>query len=393
MEKTMKEIISSPIYCVLLVVAFLLGACSHPVDESWLDKTSSDFHGKSDLVCENCHDLSVDCGGCHFGPFGDKSPSEWVHGTTPHQQLVANGSVCDSCHELSRSFGNGPEACHDCHGLSALHVAGKDLLDRTSPDYHGSSELNCAGCHDLVADCSTCHFGSSGDKSPSEWVHGTTPHDQLVANKAVCNSCHELSRSFGNGPEACHDCHGLPVSHETGEPWLNRSNPGYHGSSELNCAGCHDLVADCSTCHFGASGDKSPSEWVHGTDPHDQLEAHNAVCNSCHELTRGYGNGPEACHDCHGLPVSHETGEPWLNRSNPGYHGSSELTCADCHDLVADCSTCHFGPSGDKSPSDWIHGRGNHKQLEAYGPVCNTCHGLNRGYGNGPEACHDCHED
>ena len=387
----MAKTISFPICFMILVVALFFGACSHPVDESWLDKASKDFHGTSDLLCEICHDLEADCSGCHFGSSGNNSPSDWIHGTTPHEELESSGPVCNSCHEFNRSYGNGPDTCHDCHGLSALHETGEDLLNKTSSDFHGSSDLTCIDCHDLAADCSGCHFGSSGNKSPSDWVHGTTPHGQFVVNGPVCNSCHDLNRSLGKGPDTCHDCHGLPVSHATGEPWLNKGNPDFHGSSELTCIDCHDLVDDCSGCHFGSSGNKSPSGWVHGTTPHEEVVASETVCNSCHELNRGYGNGPEACHDCHSLPVSHATGELWLNKSNPDFHGSSELTCIDCHDLVADCNECHFGSTGDKSPSGWAHGTIPHEEVGASETVCNSCHELNRGYGNGPEVCHDCH--
>ena len=389
----MGRTISNPICLMLFVVSLVFGACSHPVDESWIDNNSTDFHGTSTLNCAECHDLSVDCSSCHFGALGDKSPSEWVHGTNLHGQLVASGPVCNRCHTLSRSYGNGPGTCHDCHGLPVSHDTGEPWLNKSNPDFHGSSELSCSDCHDLVADCSECHFGALGDKSPSEWVHGTDSHEQLESGGPVCNTCHELNRSFGNGPDACHDCHGLPVSHDTGEPWLNKSNPDFHGSSELNCSDCHNLPVDCSSCHFGVLGDKSPSEWVHGTDSHEQLESSGPVCNRCHGLNRSYGNGPEACHDCHGLPVFHDTGEPWLNKSNADFHGTSTLNCAECHDLSVDCSSCHFGALGDKSPSEWVHGTDSHEQLESSGPVCNTCHALSRSYGNGPGACHDCHED
>ena len=237
----MGKTISCPICCMFLVVSLLFGACSHSVDDPWLDKTNPDFHGTSNLRCEICHDPSVDCSSCHFGASGDKSPSEWVHGTNPHEELEGSGPVCNSCHTLNRSYGNGPEACHDCHRLPASHVTGESWLNGSNPDFHGTSVLSCADCHDLSVDCNSCHFGSSGDKSPSEWIHGTDSHEELEGSGSVCNRCHALNRSYENGPEACHDCHGPPVSHVTGEPWLNGSNSDFHGTSVLNCADCHDL--------------------------------------------------------------------------------------------------------------------------------------------------------
>jgi hypothetical protein len=182
-------------------------------------------------------------------------------------------------------------------------------------------------------------------------------------------------------------------SHPTDDSWLDKKSPRFHGKSLLNCDKCHDTENECSQCHFGADGSKSPSAWIHGTTPHDQLSASEAVCNSCHEVNRSYGNGPAACHDCHALPAAHVLGEAWLNKTSPDFHGGSTLNCSSCHDTATECSQCHFGADGSKSPTEWVHHQGSHKSLVVSGPVCNTCHALNRSYGNGPAACHDCHDD
>ena len=295
----MRRQIYQPGFIIVLMLSLNLSSCSHPTDDSWFNKKSSLFHGNSMLNCDKCHDTETECVICHFGPTGSKSPSAWVHGTTPHGQLSASAGVCNICHAVERSFGNGPNACHDCHELTSLHSMGEPWLNKTSLDFHGGSGLNCAGCHNLSTECSQCHFGANGSKSPSAWVHGTTPHDQLSASAAVCNGCHGMNRSYGNGPAACHDCHALPDAHVLGETWLNKTSPDFHGGSGLNCAGCHDLSTECSQCHFGANGSKSPSDWVHHQGSHKSLKGSGPVCNTCHTLERSYGNGPETCHDCH----------------------------------------------------------------------------------------------
>jgi DMSO/TMAO reductase YedYZ molybdopterin-dependent catalytic subunit len=89
------------------------------------------------------------------------------------------------------------------------HLMGEPWLNKTSPDFHGVSLLNCADCHDLSIRCYECHFGASGSKSPPGWTHGTVPHDYLTDSAPVCTTCHDLNRSYGNGPISCHDCHGL----------------------------------------------------------------------------------------------------------------------------------------------------------------------------------------
>ena len=182
----MKETIYLVRCTLYLSLLLFLGACSHPLDEPWLDKKSPTSHSTSRLNCERCHDLTIECNACHFGSSGSKTPSDWIHGMTPHDDLVASGPVCNSCHTLTRIYGNGPESCHDCHTLPGFHVTGEAWLNKTSPDFHGSSTLTCAGCHDPGTECVECHFDATGSKSPSDWIHGTASHEQLESNGAWC---------------------------------------------------------------------------------------------------------------------------------------------------------------------------------------------------------------
>ena len=370
----------------------------HPSGKSFLDKKSSEFHGRSTLVCSSCHDLKSKCSTCHFDASGSKSPSgsNWTHGTTPHKGLAASEAVCNTCHDLNRNYGNGPATCHDCHGKPPGHVAGEPWLNPKSAQFHGKSMLDCSSCHDTNKTCSQCHFGKAGMKSPpsSGWIHGTIPHKELASSEAVCNQCHTLERSYGNGPAACHDCHDIQPGHVLGKPWLDPKSSQFHGQSTLTCSTCHDLKSKCSTCHFGATGSKSPvnAGWAHGTTPHNQLASSEAVCNKCHTLDRSYGNGPAACHDCHGQQT-HVLGDSWLNPKSSNFHGKSTLDCSSCHNTATECSSCHFGATGSKIPagSSWAHGTTPHNQLASSEAVCNRCHELDRRYGNGPATCHDCH--
>jgi hypothetical protein len=158
-----------------LVMLLFLGACSHPLEEPWLDKNSPKFHSTSRLKCEVCHDLTIECNECHFDSSGSKTPSDWIHGMTPHDQLEAHGEVCNTCHNINRFYGTGPESCHDCHSLLSFHVTGDSWLNSTSPAFHGTSTLNCADCHDLSTRCAECHFGASGSKTPSGLERCATP--------------------------------------------------------------------------------------------------------------------------------------------------------------------------------------------------------------------------
>ena len=132
----MKETICLVRSTIFLMVLLILGACSHPVDETWFNTKSPKSHSSSRLNCKMCHDLTIECNVCHFGELGSKTPSDWNHGTTPHDQLEADGEVCNICHNLNRVYGNGPSACHDCHDLTdipGIHVTGEPWLNRTSP--------------------------------------------------------------------------------------------------------------------------------------------------------------------------------------------------------------------------------------------------------------------
>jgi len=90
----------------------------HPRGAAWLDKAGWDFHGRSSLACEDCHEPGLWCASCHFGPGGSRVPpgSGWRHGRSGHWNLRASAAVCTRCHDLNRRLGHGPRSCHDCHG-------------------------------------------------------------------------------------------------------------------------------------------------------------------------------------------------------------------------------------------------------------------------------------
>jgi len=206
---------------------------SHPIGQSWLDSGSANFHGDaSELATANCTEChgsdylggssGVSCDNCHFGPNGDKVPSgsNWNHGDTPHDSLSAEAATCNACHSILRSYGDGPNSCHDCHGGAANHATGEQWLNPSINGYHGDvaeqSAVSCQACHgsnylggSSGVSCSECHFGPSGSKVPPgvNWNHGFSNHDNREAYETTCNRCHTLLRSYGDGPNSCHNCH------------------------------------------------------------------------------------------------------------------------------------------------------------------------------------------
>ena len=375
------------------------------------------FHGTEVAAagidgCKSCHgsdltgtDTVPGCTDCHFDASGSRVPpgSGWIHGSDQHLDYADVQAVCNRCHDTNRRFGMPPAVCHDCHGQGINHILDRAWLDRNSPDFHGQIGVtDCANCHDLAAKCAECHFDTAGSKAPtaSGWTHGNnSAHGSYSAYQDVCNLCHNLDRSYGIGPAACHDCHGIVANHALGQPWLDTKNVAFHGNADLtDCSSCHYLDTTCSQCHFGPDGSKAPpaSGWTHGNnDAHRNFSAEQGICNRCHELDRSYGNGPAACHDCHGQVSSHTLGQPWLDTKSAEFHGSADMiSCSSCHDLSAKCAECHFGTSGSKAPqaSGWPHGYNPaHENYSANQGVCNRCHDLGRSFGNEPAACHDCH--
>ncbi len=281
--------------------------------------------------------------------------------------------------------------------MSSAHPGGSAWLDKKSSQFHGGSSLNCAQCHSVPTDCNQCHFGAGGQRSPDGWAHGlNTVHHNYTDQAAVCNTCHDLNRGYGNAPDSCHDCHGSgAATHVTGQAWLDKKSSQFHGGSSLNCAQCHSVPAECTECHFGAGGQRSPDGWTHGLNTaHHNYTNQATVCNACHDLNRRYGNAPDNCHDCHGSgAATHVTGQAWLDKKSSQFHGNSSLDCAQCHSMPADCTECHFGANGQRSPDGWTHGFTGHRSYSNQAAVCTTCHNLNRSYGNAPGSCHDCHGD
>ncbi len=466
----------------------------HPSD-AWLDPAADGFHGNDDADCARCHgedgrggSARVGCYDCHFGPDGSRVPpgSDWSHGSLVHGDLEADGAVCNACHRMTRDATAEPATCHDCHGDSG-HPAGwatpdqhgaaaksgfaacqachgedyrggsADIscylchdgpgldhpadgwLDAAADGFHGADGADCAECHgeDLrgggtSTGCYDCHFNPDGSRVPagSEWTHGTLPHGAFVPDRAVCDRCHAISRGFDRGPDSCGDCHTEgPTVHEIGRTWLDRASDGFHGTEvdrdgTGGCRACHgdDLAGGvtgvgCDDCHFGPDGSRVPdgSTWEHGAWPHSALEAYEATCNDCHELDRGYGHGPDGCHNCHeDEPAPHAVDGSYLSPAAPDGHGSDAAAnlyaCGSCHGTddgagnvrfdrgIRDsgCELCHNPRTAHPSRNGvddyrWFDNAYTHRNADRAMTACTLCHGADLEGASGP-ACTGCHE-
>lgn len=236
-------------------------------------------------------------------------------------------TLCAGLALFSSGCSNGGSSNFGSGGSERVHApAWSNPADLNAATFHGQVAASqgtavCTACHgaDLggagtIPGCRSCHFTSSGGRVPPgvNWSHGSVPHASLLAYQDTCNGCHETYRANGPGPNSCHDCHG-GAGHPVGRSWLDPASATFHGTEATRdldaCRQCHgqDLAGGlaqvgCSECHFGPGGDRGPagSDWSHGSFPHGQLAAQGGTCTSCHDLLRSYGEGPTACHDCHG---------------------------------------------------------------------------------------------
>jgi len=220
-----------------------------------------------------------------------------------------------------------------------------------------------------MAKCTDSSWESpaNGPVHPPSWIN-----TQLLGTKEFHGT---TARAYGT--EVCEPCHGSDLKGEEG-------------------------VFGCYQCHFGPNGSRIPegTDWNHEQDRHLEFEINHQVCNSCHALERSFNTGPQGCHNCHGEGIGHVLGQPWLDKKSSDFHGTTPLeNCSDCHIASEKCAQCHFGETGSRSPpgSGWVHdGDGDnedHREYERYLTTCNQCHKTNRSYANGPESCHDCHEE
>ncbi|TAL16332.1 hypothetical protein EPN96_09370 [bacterium] len=424
-------------FTALLLLAFAVG-CSdtkvpigapHPLGREWLITGGADFHGSSSLNCSDCHDPESFCFTCHFGPGGAKVPpdSGWSHGSFPHDLdlLKSVGDVCDRCHAITKRYTDQPDQCHLCHEAAPLpHPMGRTWLSSEGAQFHGNPEILdlpfCQECHEISTFCSECHFGPGGAKVPEgvDWPHGWMSHTQsaLVDVAAVCVRCHELTRSFGQGPgnATCTGCHdGAFPMHESYAPADSSLHYAPAKENLKLCQLCHGRpgtsfesgvsVVACSTCHEAAKA--HPTDWQgDGTFSHRTAGNMDTACVLCHDVTQGRTPPLESSPSCFSAEFTNADGQTRTCHPNgfipharifaaPELHGGPAKEnlsyCQICHGTPgttsfsggsADtaCSTCHT--AADAHPTDW-QGAGtySHRTAGNAGTACTICHDVTEG--------------
>ncbi len=274
---------------------------------------------RAQASCSRCHDLAKDaelgalhgslsipsekCGGCHppHAADQDRLLRAPLHAPLPQGK-------CSACHgggaERSVAVVEPAARCRMCHPFEGelkaqgakLHdpVAEGECLTCHDPHLKWRAALLkapeadlCRDCHDVPAGkdglvlheaaetCSACHQAHGG--SGQRFLSAPPP--------ALCLECHDDPRGTGGEvhpavDEGCLTCH---------DPHAGRK-PGLLRGATLNasCTECHDdptagkpvvhkaVDRGCASCHAPHAS----------TNPKLLLRVGNALCNSCHTLTR-----------------------------------------------------------------------------------------------------------
>ncbi len=230
----------------------------HP--DGWVQKASSDFHGKA--IRSQGWDMTS-CKTCHGGKYD-------------------GGTVqvsCLTCH----TYTAGPENCSTCHGSSSSNAPPEDLNGNTlntssrvgahQTHLQGTSRskaLTCAECHSVPGGVSTPGHIDGDDRAEvlmnSYLANLTTNSGAVVPNPSYnattgsCSStyCHGTftNGNAGNSPvwnvptsAACGTCHGTT----SGVTNQQKALPGGTHPNNLNCSTCHGGVINASGSIINAS--------------------------------------------------------------------------------------------------------------------------------------------
>ncbi|MBU1680193.1 MAG: hypothetical protein KKD86_15320, partial [Bacteroidetes bacterium] len=218
-----------------------------------------------------------------------------------HSKLFTNSNMdldqCKQCHGADYSGGSSNVNCSSdqCHPAIAVHT--KNIINLTSPEFHGKFIANTNW---NVSSCAQCH--------------GTNYAGGVVS--PTCNSCHENA----GGPEACNTCHG-------------------DFADSTMIAPPSDLSGNIATTAKGVG--------AHAIHLYDAAIASTVQCFDCHPTVTGTGNFIELHAD--GLPAELAlTGSAVSAISAPDY-SYSNLTCQNTY--------CHgnFEFLKSESTNSWIY--------------------------------------
>ena len=296
---------------------------------TWLDTSSSGFHGKV-----------VD---------------------------AANGDVheCLKCHGLNYRGGTSGISCVKCHQEKGATLHGKGWIDQSSPNFHGNAVRamgwdmrSCQACHGVLYEggrvgvscrdchqdgagpenCTTCH-GSHGSvstpapprdlsKNSSRSARGVGAHQIHLAGSSIfgtmlCSECHTVPGSvyvaghidstaraevlFNNSLTKTRTNEIGTIDYDPGLPTYTPS-PSY-SQAALACSNtyCHGYFKNGNLAFAPTWNDTTGASWACGTCHGDVTKPLNTVARSVPKTTAQGGSHPDVvalgqtnCVVCHG---------------------------------------------------------------------------------------------
>jgi len=241
-----------------------------------LAKVPSAAHADRSANCATCHSgMSLPtCSGCHVGNPSSGGP----------QIAYSNSPACGdaACHgKITNHVGTpiSAAACSTCHAshFEALGACTKCHADPQS-FHHGTARVT------PLADCATCHNGSTAAAPAGHQAYGTqcaTCHTGMNRPSGDCAGCHDGTIAPAKQAHAgmsCTSCH------------TGMARP----PVPATCQNCHDAqtfgAVTCTTCH--STSGMIGKETIHAADP-----AATVACSTCHEE---HYEDLGACKTCHG---------------------------------------------------------------------------------------------
>ena len=229
----------------------------------------------------------------------------------PHQIHIEDVELeCNECHADVAESGSlelrlvpDGEICADCHGELMSFAVRPVLTEAFSHKFHLSKAFECNNCHGDInaddadgpskiwseSDCQACHVANPPSSHTLEWssIHGL---EVISITEKNCQTCH--------GQKFCDTCHQLqqftPAVHSV-DYILSHSFDAKSGM--LECSSCHELVADCYSCH-------SENQIMPMNHNFPEWVGFNIIAGGLHSSAAL--EEPDLCQTCH-IPASDAT--------------------------------------------------------------------------------------
>ena len=394
-----------------------VGSAPHALGATWLNPTTSQFHGltaKQDLnFCQSCHGTpgtiqfnggaaSTSCQASTCHPQAKAHPTTWRQAPQPfptyaasHRNAGSPGVSCAICHKV-----DGPGTGTDSNAPSCFSSTFKGATCHSG----GPGGPNHAVPFTGSAHTATNQVGFDGNCAPCHAVSGTSP----LSSAPLCTVCHTSATAlpFSN----CTSCHAKPPA---GATYPNIA--GRHAKHDAlanvtgGCTSCHNNLDSGTLEHYNRANARLGMDALR-IPPGDAafLAVYNAKAGaasfdtaaltcanvSCHGAVVAPNwqagtisvNTDAGCRACHKLGTA--AGTPESNSPFSGLHSSHldpagivKATCVECHNMAnaTTGATNHFRflntPQMEGPASQTVEPNGSAANYNAANQTCTVnCH-------------------